>query len=75
VFGANNLVSKDRDEAIEMEKRHAWLSAEILSQLITDLACASQVRTLKVWALEDRTHILFPLFMGALTFPPKLPLC
>ena len=55
-------------DTLEMENRHARLSAEILFQLIVDPACASQVRTLKVWAPEDSRHILFALFMGALTF-------
>lgn len=66
---------EDDDGTEEMEKRHAQLSAEILSRLIADPACASQVRTLKVWAPEDSTHILFPLFMGEFTFPPESPLC
>jgi hypothetical protein len=71
VFGADDLVHKDRDDAVKKEKRHARLSAEILSQLIADPACASQVKTFKVWAPEDSRHILFSLFMGVLTFPPE----
>jgi hypothetical protein len=66
---------EDEDDPVEMENRHARQGAEILSHLITDTACASQVRTLKVWAPEDSKHVLFSLFMGALTFPAELPPC
>ena len=65
---------EDKGDKEEMQNRQARLSAEILSQLIADPACASQVRTLRVWAPEDSKHILFSLFMGALTFPAELPL-
>ena len=66
---------EDEDNPVEMENRHARQSAEILSHLITDTERASQVRTLEVWAPEDSKHVLFSLFMGALTFPAELPPC
>ena len=57
----------------EMDKWQTQRSAEILRQLASDPACASQVRSLTVWASDD-SGIPSCGNMGMLTFPAEFPL-
>ena len=61
------------DPVVDMDKWHTRRSAEILRQLASDPACASQVRSLTVWAPNDK---VIPSCgnMGMLTFPAEFPL-
>jgi len=71
-FGSSELyvgADNDDEDPVEVDKRHARQSAEILCHLITDPACASQVTSLTVAAPDDSEHILTSCFMGALTLP------
>jgi hypothetical protein len=67
-------VDGDDEDPVKVDKRHARQSAEILCHLITDPECASQVTSLAVTAPDDREHVLFPCFIGALTLPAELAL-
>jgi hypothetical protein len=60
-------------DPVDMDKWHTRRSAEILRQLASDPACASQVRSLTVWVPDD---IGIPRCgnMGMLTFPAEFPL-
>ncbi len=60
-------------DPVEMHKWHTRRSAEILRQLASDPACASQVRSLTVWAPDD-SGISSCGNMGMLTFPAEFPL-
>jgi len=66
-------VDNDDEDPVEVDKRHARQSAEILCHLITDPGCAGQVTSLTV-AAQDSEHILSSCFMGALTLPAELAL-